>query len=135
MPKKIFVNLPVKDLNKSMEFFKKFGFSFNEQFTDETAASMVITGDIYVMLLTEQKFKQFTKKEIVDATKSTEVLVALSVDSKEEVNEMMQKVFDAGGREARDPQDYGFMYGRAFEDLDGHIWEIFYMDPNYVKKV
>ena len=135
MPKKIFVNLPVKDLNKSMEFFKKLGFSFNEQFTDETAASMVITGDIYAMLLTEQKFKQFTKKEIVDATKSTEVLVALSVDSKEEVNQMMQKVFDAGGREAREAQDYGFMYGRAFEDLDGHIWEIFYMDPNYVKKV
>jgi predicted lactoylglutathione lyase len=131
--KKIFVNLPVRDLDKSVEFFKKLGFTFNKQFTDETAAAMVISEDIYSMLLTYPKFKSFIKKEIVDATKSTEVLVALSADSRSEVDEMVKKVVEAGGKEVRDPQDYGFMYGRAFEDLDGHIWEIYYMDPNYVK--
>lgn len=133
MSKKIFVNLPVRDLDKSVEFFKKLGFTFNKQFTDETAAAMVISEDIYSMLLTYPKFKSFIKKEIVDATKSTEVLVALSADSRSEVDEMVKKVVEAGGKEVRDPQDYGFMYGRAFEDLDGHIWEIYYMDPNYVK--
>jgi predicted lactoylglutathione lyase len=133
MSKKIFVNLPVKDLDKSMEFFKKLGFTFNSQFTDETAVAMVISEDIYAMLLTYEKFKQFTKKEIVDATKSTEVLVALSLDSRNEVDELMAKVLVIGGKEARDPENYEFMYGRAFEDLDGHIWEVFYMDPNHVQ--
>ncbi len=133
MSKKIFVNLPVKDLPKSMEFFKKLGFAFNPQFTDETAAAMVISEDIYSMLLTIPKIKLFTKKEIVDATKSTEVLIALSAESRSEVDDMLHKVLEAGGKEAREPQDYGFMYGRAFEDLDGHIWEIFYMDQNMKK--
>lgn len=133
MARKIFVNLAVKDLEKSKNFFTKLGFTFNEQFTDETAASMVIADGIYSMLLTEPKFKTFTKKELVDAKKSTEVLTALSAESKEEVDAMMDKVKSAGGTEFRATEDYGWMYGRSFEDLDGHVWEIFWMDPNHIK--
>lgn len=133
MPTSIFVNLPVKDLNASKEFFLKLGYSFNPQFTDETAGSLVIADNIYAMLLTHEKFAQFTKKDIADATKTTEVLIALSLDSKAEVDAMMEKVIAAGGKEARDTEDHGFMYGRAFEDLDGHIWEIFWMDPTFVQ--
>ena len=129
---KIFVNLPVKDLNKSKEFFAKLGFTFNPQFTDQNAACMVISEDNYAMLLVEPFFKTFTKKEIVDAKKSTEVLVALSVESKEKVDEMLSKALASGAKEAREPQDHGFMYGRSLEDLDGHIWEIFYMDESKI---
>lgn len=128
MPTKIFVNLPVRDLDKSMDFFKQLGYTFNPQFTDETAACMVISDDIYAMLLTQAKFKEFTPKEIADSSKTTEVLIALSADSKEEVNELVDNALAAGGKEARDPQDYGFMYGRSFNDLDGHIWEVMWMD-------
>lgn len=134
MATKIFVNLPVKDLNKSMDFFKKLGYSFNPQFTDDTAACMVISEDIYSMLLTHKKFQDFTSKSIVDANKSTEVLNALSMDSREAVDEMMDKAIAAGGSEARDPQDYGFMYGRSFNDLDGHIWELIWMDPSAINQ-
>ncbi len=130
MATKIFVNLPVKDLNKSKEFFTKIGFSINSQFTDETAACVVISEDIYAMILTHAKFKQFTKKEIADATKTTEVLTCLSSDSKEKVNEMVDKAIAAGGTETRDAMDYGFMYARSFNDLDGHIWEVMWMDIN-----
>jgi predicted lactoylglutathione lyase len=132
MATKIFVNLPVKDLNKSMDFFKEIGYSFNPQFTDETAACMVITEDIYAMLLTHAKFKEFTKKEIADATKTTEVLTCLSTDSKDQVNELVDNALKAGATEARDPEDYGFMYSRSFNDLDGHIWEVLRMDINAV---
>lgn len=132
MGTKLFVNFPVKDLDKSKEFFSKLGFAFNAQFTDQNAACMVIGEDNYAMLLVEQFFKTFTKKEIADAKKSTEVLTALSAESKEKVDEMMSKALDAGAKEARDPQDLGFMYGRSFEDLDGHIWEIFWMDPKAI---
>ena len=132
MGTKLFVNFPVKDLNKSKEFFAKLGFAFNAQFTDQNAACMVISEDNYAMLLVEQFFKTFTKKEIVDAKKSTEVLAALSAESKEKEDKMMSKALDAGAKEARDPQDLGFMYGRRFEDLDGHIWEIFWMDPKAI---
>jgi predicted lactoylglutathione lyase len=132
MGTKIFVNLPVKDLNKSKEFFSKLGFAFNPQFTDQNAACMIIGEDNYAMLLVEQFFKTFTKKEIVDAKKSTEVLVALSAESKEEVDEMLGKALAAGAKEASEPQDHGFMYGRSLEDLDGHIWEIFWMDPKTI---
>jgi predicted lactoylglutathione lyase len=128
MPTKIFVNLPVKDLDKSKEFFGKLGFSFNPQFTDETAASMVISDDIYAMLLTHRKFKEFTKKEIADATKTTEVLIALSMDSRDEVNAFVDKALASGATKAREPADHGFMFERSFNDLDGHIWEIFHMD-------
>ena len=128
MPTKIFVNLPVKNLDSSMDFFKGLGFSFNPQFTDETAACMVISDHIYAMLLTENKFKEFTKKEIADATKTTEVLTALSTDSKDKVNSLVDTALASGATEAREPMDYGFMFGRSFNDLDGHIWEIFHMD-------
>ncbi|WP_242929258.1 VOC family protein [Pontibacter vulgaris] len=128
MINQIFVNLPVQDLNKSKEFFTKLGFSINEQFTDETAACVVISETIYAMLLTHDKFKMFTPKGISDATKSTEVLTALSVNSKEEVDKIMEAALAAGGTEARPAEDLGFMYGRAFNDPDGHIWEVFCMD-------
>jgi uncharacterized protein len=134
MTTKIFVNLTVKDLDRCRRFFKQLGFTFNPQFTDETAACMVITDDIYAMLLTYPKFKEFTKKDIADAQKTTEVLTCLSFDSKDEVNELVDKAVAAGGTEAREPQDYGFMYGRSFNDLDGHIWEIIWMDPNHIQR-
>jgi uncharacterized protein len=133
MPTKIFVNLAVKDLDRSMAFFKQLGFTFNPQFTDNTAACMVVTDDIYAMLLTYPKFKEFTKKDIADAHKTTEVLICLSFDSKEKVNEVVDGAVAAGGTEAREPQDSGFMYGRSFNDLDGHIWEIIWMDPSHIQ--
>jgi predicted lactoylglutathione lyase len=133
MATKIFVNLPVKDLKQSIEFFTKLGFRFNQQFTDETATCMIVTDDIFVMLLTEEKFKTFTPKAICDAKKSTEVLVALSYDSRPEVDEMVRKALAAGGSTYNEPQDHGFMYAHGFQDLDGHIWEVFYMDPSFVK--
>ncbi len=129
MATKIFVNLPVKDLNKSVNFFTALGFSFNPQFTDETAACMIISGDIFAMLLTHAKFKQFTKKEIADSNKNTEVILALSAESKEKVSEMVDKAVNAGGTESLGPQDYDFMYQRSFEDIDGHLWEVLWMDP------
>jgi uncharacterized protein len=133
MPSKIFVNLPVKDLDKSIEFFTRLGYSFDQQFTDETATCMVVTEDIFVMLLTEEKFKTFTPKEICDAKTFSEVLVCLSLDSRLKVDEMVRKAVAAGGATYNQPQDHGFMYGHGFEDLDGHIWELIYMDPGAVK--
>src|SRR5579872_4364431 len=129
MGTKVFVNLPVKDLERSKAFFGKLGFTFNLQFTNTNAACMVIGEDNYAMLLVESFFKTFTKKEIVNAKQSTEVLVALSLESKENVDKMMKNALDAGAKEANEPQDHGFMYGKSFEDLDGHIWEIFWIDP------
>ena len=134
MATKIFVNLPVKNLDKSIAFFEKLGFSFNPQFTDETAACMVISDDIYAMLLTHAKFKEFTRKKIADATKTTEVLPALSVDSREEGDRLVDKALAAGATEAREPMDHGFMFERSFNDLDGHIWEIVYMDMSAVPR-
>ena len=134
MSTKIFVNLPVKDLSKSMEFFKKLGFTFNPQFTDETAACMVISGDIYAMLLTYAKFKEFTPKAICDATKSTEVLVCLSRESREQVSDLVGKAVAAGGTTYAESKDYGFMYQHGFQDVDGHIWELIYMDPSAVNQ-
>ena len=134
MTTKIFVNLPVKELKRSIAFFERLGFRFNPQFTDDTAACIVITDDIYAMLLTHQKFKMFTRKAITDATKSVEVLTALSVESRARVDDLVGKALDAGGTEAGDKQDYGFMYGRSFDDLDGHTWEIIWMDPSHVQK-
>jgi predicted lactoylglutathione lyase len=134
MNTKIFVNLPVKDLGKSKEFFTKLGYTFNPQFTDEKAACMIIGEDIYTMLVTEPFFKSFIRKEIADSSKTTEVLLALSMESKEKVDEMFDIAIAGGGKEARDTTDMGFMYSKAFEDLDGHIWEILWMDPNHVNK-
>ncbi|MBI4149589.1 VOC family protein [Candidatus Woesearchaeota archaeon] len=130
MAKQIFVNVPVKDLAKTIRFFTALGFTFNPQFTDENATCMIIGKDMFAMLLVEKFFKTFINKEICDAKKSTEVLLALSVESREEVDNMMKKAIAAGGNEPRAPQDHGWMYGRAFEDLDGHIWEVFYMNES-----
>jgi predicted lactoylglutathione lyase len=133
MTTQIFVNLPVKDLSRTVEFFKKLGFAFNAQFTDENATCMIINDNIFVMLLVEKFFKSFTKKEICDTTKDTEVIIALSTESREKVDEMMQNVFQAGGKESREPQDHGWMYGRSFQDINGHLWEIIYMDEKALK--
>lgn len=133
MSKKVFINLPVKDLKKSMDFFTKLGYTFNQQFSDETAACMVISEEIYSMLLTHDKFKQFISTDIADAHTSTEVLTCLSAESKDEVNELVDKAVKAGAKEHRDPMDFGFMFGRSFKDLDGHVWEIMWMDPANVQ--
>ncbi len=134
MISKIFVNLPVIDLDKSMAFFNAIGFSFNPQFSDKTAACMVMSEDIYAMLLTHPKIKQFTSKEIADARKTAEVITALAVESKAKVHELADKAIAAGAKEPRPPQDYGFMFARSFEDPDGHIWEVFWMDPAHAQK-
>jgi predicted lactoylglutathione lyase len=130
---KIFVNLPAKNLNKTIEFFTKLGFKFNPQFTDENATCMIVGEDIFVMLLVEKFFKTFTKKEICDTSKNTEVIVALSVEGREKVDQMINKAIEAGGTESREPQDHRWMYGRSFEDINGHIWEIIYMDESALK--
>ena len=135
MATKIFVNLPVKDLNKSIEFFGKLGYTFNPQFTDETATCMIISEDIYAMLLTHAKFQTFTPKAICDATKSTEVLVCLSSPSRNDVDGMVRKAVAAGATTYNEPQDYGFMYGHGFQDLDGHVWELAYMEASAIKQV
>ena len=132
MATQIFVNLPVKDLEKSKEFFGKLGFSFNPQFTDENAASLVLGENIYAMLLTHAFFKTFTKKELVDAHASTEVIIAIDAGSRKEVDEMAEAAVAAGGTINRDPDDHGWMYSQSFSDLDGHIWEVVYMDASQV---
>lgn len=130
MAKEIYVNLPVKDLNKSVEFFTKLGFTFNPKFTDENATCMIIADNIFAMLLVEKFFRTFTKKPISDATKSTEVLLAIDAESKEKVDELVKKAKEAGGHIYADPQDHGWMYQHSFADLDGHQWEIIYSDES-----
>ena len=135
MPKQIFVNLPVKDLKRSIDFFTQLGFSFNLQFTDEKAACLIINeGSIYAMLLTEPMFKNFTKKEIADATKTTEVLIAIDIETKEKVDQLVKKAAEAGGSIYADAQDHGWMYQHGFADPDGHQWELLYMDMDKVPK-
>lgn len=134
MTTKIFVNLAVKDLKKSMTFFKAIGYAFNAQFTDDTAACLVISEDIYAMLLTHAKFKEFTPNEICDAKKSTEVLVALSSESRTKVEDVVAKALAAGATRYAKPRDYGFMFQDGFQDPDGHIWEFIYMDPKAVQQ-
>lgn len=128
MATKVFINLPVKNLDKSMEFFKSLGFSFNPQFTDEKAACMIVSENIFVMLLTDTYFQTFTRKEICDAKKSTEVLIALDTNSKDEVKELVSKAQAAGAHIYAEAQDHGWMYQHSFADLDGHQWELAYMD-------
>ncbi|CAI1059681.1 VOC family protein [Serratia entomophila] len=128
MATQIFVNLPVDDLPASKTFFTRLGFSFNAQFTDDTAACMVVSDSIYVMLLTHDKFKMFTPNPIGDARKATEVLICLSQPSRAAVDDMVRKAIAAGGNTYNQPQDYGVMYGHGFQDLDGHIWELMYME-------
>lgn len=128
MATKVFINLPVKDLNRSKAFFEGLGFSFNPQFTDEKAACMVISDAIYAMMLVEPYFSTFTSKPISDATKSTEVLIALDAESREEVTRIVAKAKEQGGTIYSEAKDHGWMYQHAFADLDGHQWEIAYMD-------
>ena len=134
MTRQIYVNLPVKDLNKTVEFFTKLGFTFNPQFTDENATCMIVDSNIFVMLLAERFFQTFTKKGICDTTKDTEVIIALASESREKVDEMLSNVLKAGGSEPREPQDHGWMYGRSFQDINGHLWEVIYMNENALKK-
>ena len=128
MPRMIFVNLPVADLGRSVAFYKAVGAGQNLKFTDETAAMMVFSDAIHVMLLTHDKFRQFTSKRIADARETTEVLLAISADSRAAVDEITEKALAAGAREPRAPEDHGWMYGRSFEDPDGHVWEPVWMD-------
>jgi predicted lactoylglutathione lyase len=132
MATKIFVNLPVKDLSVSMAFFTSLGFTFNPQFTDHKAACMIIGENIFAMLLTEPFFETFTKKEVSDARKSTEVLIAIDVESREKIDEMVKKAVAAGGTNYMDPQDHGWMYQHSFADPDGHQWELMYMDESAI---
>ena len=129
----IFVNLPVKDLEKSKTFFEAIGGTINKQFTDETAASIVLGSNIFAMLLTHDKYRQFTSKDIANAGKTSEVIICVGVDSKAEVDRIVDAAIKAGGKETRPPSDYGFMQQRVFEDLDGHHWEVIYMDPAHVQ--
>lgn len=130
MARKIFVNLPIQDMERSKAFFAALGFSFNPQFTNEQGACMVISEDIFAMLLVEPFFQTFTKKPVADARRSTEVLVCLSCDSRQEVDALVKKALAAGGSAPNAPQDHGFMYAHGFEDLDGHLWELAWMDPS-----
>ncbi|WP_159881477.1 VOC family protein [Paenibacillus puerhi] len=132
--KHIFVNLPVKDLNKSVAFFKELGFEFNPQFTDENATCMIIGEHIYAMLLVESFFKTFTQKEIADTVTTTEVILGLSAESREKVDEFVNKALAAGGKPYNDKIDHGFMYSWSFQDIDGHLWEIVYMDESNVNQ-
>jgi uncharacterized protein len=132
--RKIFVNLAVRDLKTSMEFFSKLGFEFNRQFTDDKAACMVVSEEAFVMLLAEPFFKTFTKREICDTTKHTEGLFALSCESRAEVDKLVETALEAGGKNAMEPMDHGFMYSWSFYDLDGHHWEVLWMDPKTIQK-
>ncbi len=130
MGRQIYVNLPIKNMERSQAFFKSLGFGFNPQFTNDQGACMIVADDIFVMLLTEPFFQGFTKKPVADATKSTEVLLCLSCESRAAVDELVKKALAGGGKAPNPAQDHGFMYGHGFEDLDGHQWELMFMDPN-----
>lgn len=125
----LFVNLAVRDLTKSMDFFSKLGFEFNAKFTDENAACMIVSEQAFVMLLTEPFFRTFTRRDPCDTSRQTEGLFALSCSSRSEVDDLVKKALAAGGKHAMDPQDHGFMYTWSFYDLDGHHWEVLWMDP------
>jgi predicted lactoylglutathione lyase len=130
----MFVNLPVKDLKRSVEFFTRLGYTFNPKFTNENGTCMIVSEDNYVMLLVESFFKSFTPKPIADATKSTEVLIALSANSRAEVDALISKAVAAGATTPNPAKDYGFMYQHGYQDLDGHLWEVFWMDPVAAEK-
>ena len=130
MARSIFVNLPVADLDKAVRFFTAVGFTFNPDFASDTATCMIVDERIYVMLLTHDKFRTFTPKPISDASASTEVLVCLQLESREDVEAMVKRAVDAGGQTYSEPQDHGFMYGHGFEDPDGHIWELIHMSAD-----
>jgi len=130
MSTKIFINLPVQNLDASKAFYAHLGFTINPQMTDDTAACVVISDTIYVMLLTHEKARSFTPKEIADATKTTEVMMAISLDNRADVDTIVSRAVAAGGSSSEEPTDYGFMYSHDFQDLDGHIWAPLYMEPD-----
>lgn len=130
MPKAIYVNLAVADLRRSINFFEALGFSFDRRFSNDQAAALVVSDTIFAMLHVPDSLRRFTKKEIADSSKTTEAILALEVEDRAGVDDLMEKALKSGGREQREAEDYGFMYGRAFEDPDGHIWEAFWMDPS-----
>ncbi|MEV1062106.1 VOC family protein [Streptomyces sp. NPDC050263] len=129
----IFVNLPVNDLDASKKFFTELGYKLNPQFSDDNAASVMISDTIVAMMLVKPFYSTFTKKEIADSTKTSEVLIALSAESREKVDELVDKAIALGGSPGGETQDHGFMYGRSFDDLDGHTWEISWMDPSVIE--
>ena len=132
MSRMIFVNLPVKDLGRSVDFFKNLGFEFNPQFTDENATCMIVSEQACVMLLVEPFFKGFTTKDVADAATSTETILALSAETRAEVDELVDKALAAGGQPSADGMDQDFMYSRNFQDVDGHLWEVIWMDPSAI---
>jgi predicted lactoylglutathione lyase len=132
MARKLFVNLAVRDLKRSMDFFSTLGFTFNPKFTDDNAACMIVSDEAFVMLLTQPFFKTFTKRELCDTAKQTEGLFALSCGSRAEVDQLVDKAIAGGGTRAMPSQDHGFMYSSSFYDLDNHHWEVFWMDPKAV---
>ena len=133
-PRKIFVNLPVKDLDRSVAFFTALGFSFDSRFTDEDATCMIVSDAAFVMLLVEERFKDFTKKEVCDATTHTEAILAVTADNRAGVDDLAEAALAAGGQPANEPIDMDFMYGRSFYDPDGHLWEVFFMDPTALEE-
>ena len=134
MATQIFVNLPVKNLKNSVAFFAQLGYTFDPQFTDENATCMIVAENIFVMLLVESFFKTFTRKELCDTTRSTEVIVCLSSDSRASIDAMVARAVAAGGSTPSESKDHGFMYQHGFQDLDGHLWELVYMDPNAARQ-
>ncbi len=132
-PRKLFVNIPVRDLQRSIDFFETLGFAFNTQFTDATATCMLVGEDAYFMLISTERFKEFSKRPVGDSQKETNALFAISVDNRDEVDTFVNKALTAGGSRAADPQDHGFMYAWSFYDIDGHHWEVFWMDPSAVQ--
>ena len=132
-PRKLFVNIPVRDVQRAIRFFETLGFTFNAQFTDATATCMLVGTDAYFMLLNHERFAGFSKRPMGDATRETSALFSLGVESRAAVDEMVRTAIAAGGTHAAEPQDHGFMYGWSFYDLDGHHWEVFWMDPSAVQ--
>jgi uncharacterized protein len=130
---KIFLNLPVQDLPRSMDFFRTLGYTFNMQFTDEHAACLVLGDDIFVMLVIKPVFKDFITNEVANAKKVAEAIISLSVESRDAVDVLVGKALAAGGALSKEPNDMGFMYSRSFLDPDGHHWEAFYMDPSHLQ--
>ena len=131
MFKQIFVNLPIENLKNSVAFFKELGFTFNEQFTDEESTCMIVSEHIYVMLLEKRKFASFTSRKIADKD-TTEVTLSFACSSSEEVRAISDKDFALGAKRVNDPEDLGFMFSWGFEDLDGHMWDLFWMNPDHV---
>ena len=127
--RKLFVNLSVRDLKRTVDFFTELGFEFNPNFTDETATCMIVSEEAFVMLLVANRFADFTTKQICDTSTHTEALLSISCESRAEVDTLVQRAIAAGGKHAMEPQDHGFMYGWSFYDPDGHHWEVFWMDP------